>query len=473
MPLEYADGHPVSINQDFLLTYQDVALLTGRPMPPLNRVEAFMVHRDVDVGALTEAFTALIERHSVLRSLFEPNRGISPSLRRSVLDRFRSTGVSTPGLYQQRQVACDALKVRTLDWAYTSLREFSRAVHELVWKEHRAPFDCLKPPSIRGTLARLGRAKCIIFIAVPMLICDESSVDIMVRDLFLLYDQIAYGGRGSVLPPLSQFCEFAREQAERSLTTYYEPSVAFWSDRWEALQSCQIDPLELRYGQSGENEGHGGGAICDEQTLSETASAGVRAYANRHGVAPFVLFMAAYGVFLSRETGRDRTAIWITCENRGDDQTEDTVGWLANRHAVEIGISSPLFLEEHIEACRLSVVQTQSHQELPLPLLWYRQSRVAERFGPPVKLAWHHRSTYGDTNLRVVRMNTPAAGLPYAAGLSTTVTEEGAEFKVTMVHPEKRFRRTATRSALARLCTLVETMTSSMHGASCFDGKLA
>lgn len=470
--MEDDGGHPVSINQDFLLTYQEVALCAGRPLPPLNRVDAFMIDGVVDIRALTEAFAALIARHSVLRSLFEPTRGISPNVRRKVLDTFRSTGVSTPGLYRQRQVAHHELNVRTLDWAHSNSSEFSRAVRELIWEEHRTPFDILKPPLIRATVARLG-AKCVLFVAVPMLICDESSVDVMVRDLFLLYDQIALGGRECVLHPPTQFCDFAMQQAERCLTTYYEPSIDFWSARWGALQSCQIDPLELRYGNGDDNEAHGGGAICDEQGLSEKASAGVRAYANRHGVAPFVLFMAAYGVFLSRETGRERTAVWMICENRGDDESEGMVGWLANRHAVEINTSSPSCVEEHIEACRLSVVRAQRHQELPLPLLWSRLKRVVERPGPPVKLAWNHGSTFGGVNLRVARMNTPAVRPPHAAGLTTTVTEDGAGFKVTMVHPEERFRPSSTRSALARFCSLVGTMTSPAQGTNCVDSKLA
>src|SRR5690606_29430596 len=143
-------------------------------------------------------------------------------------------------------------------------------------------------------------------------------------------------------------------------------------------------------------------------------------------------------------TGRQRLAVWMNCANRGDDESDGTVGWLANRHAVEIDLSAGPALEELVEACRLGVVQALSHQELPLPLLWYRLGRHLERRGPPLKLTWRSGSIYRGAGLKVSRLEPNVRRLPVSMGTATTISEDENGFAVTMVHSEGRFRRSDT-----------------------------
>lgn len=455
-PVSDAVGLPVSVNQEVLLAYWEIDRSAGRQVP-INRVEAVIIRGDVDVRALSEAFAALVTRHSVLRSRFEPTPGMPPALRRLQLDAFARTGVCPPGLYQQSLVACAEARLRTIDPAGASASTDDRLLEELVWTERCRPFDYTTPPLIRGTLLRRGRADLALVIAVPWLVCDQDSVEILLSDLFRLYEQAVDPGCGGRLPPASQFHDFAVRQSELAFTSHFDRATAYWRQRWEALESCQIDPAELNYAQR--EALHGAyGSISETLTLSEPVSAAIRTYAERSEVAPFVLFMAAYGLFLRAATGRPRLAVWMNCANRADDESDGTVGWLANRHAVEIDTSSAPDVEEIVEACRRGVVQALSHQELPLPLLWYRLGRHLARRGPPVKLTWRSGSIYRGAGMQVTRLEADVCRLPLSMGMATAVSEHEQGFAVTMVHAEGRFRRSETRPALLRFCALMETM---------------
>ena len=424
---------------------------------PINRVEAVSIRGDVDARALSEAFAALVSRHAVLRSRFEPTPDMPPTLRRFQLDAFARTGVCAPGLYQQSLVPCADARLRTIEPAAAGPSTDDRLVEELVWSERCLPFDCTTPPLIRGTLLPRGRADVVLVLAVPWLVSDEDSVEVLLHDLFLLYEHAVDPRRGGPLPSAGQFHHFALRQTELASTSHFDRAAGYWRQRWETLESCQIDPAELAYAQR--EVPHGSyGSIRDTVTLSESVSAGIRTCAERSQVAPFVLFMAAYSMFLRAATGRQRLAVWMNCANRADDESDGTVGWLANRHAVEIDTSSAPVVEEIIEACRLGVVQALSHQELPLPLLWYRLGRRLERRGPPVKLTWQSASIYRGAGLQVTRLDGDVRRLPLSMGTAMAVSGDESGFTVAMVHAEGRFRRSDTRPALLRFCALMEKM---------------
>ena len=454
-------GLPLSSNQEVLLAYQEFDRLAGRHVP-INRVEAVHIRGEVDARALSQAFAALVTRHSVLRSRFGPTLGMPPTMRRLQLDAFARTGICAPGLYQQSLIPTADARLRTIESDAASRSAGDRLVEEVLWKERCRPFDYTIPPLIRGTLLR-GRADSVLVMAVPLLVCDEESVEILLSDLFLLYEHSVDPRRRGSLQPAGQFHDFAVGQSQLALTNHFDRATAYWRRRWEALESCQLHPAELNYAQR--EVAHGSyGSISETLALSESVSARIRTCAERSEVAPFVLFMAAYGLFLCSATGRQCLAVWMNCANRADDESDGTVGWLANTHAVEID-TSPVAAEEFVEACRLGVVQALSHQELPLPLLWYRLGRHLARRGPPtVKLTWRNGCIYQGAGLQVTRLETDVCRLPLSMGMAIAVSEDEHRFTVTMVHSEGRFRRSDTQPALVRFCRLIEKMALGADG---------
>ena len=96
-------------------------------------------------------------------------------------------------------------------------------------------------------------------------------------------------------------------------------------------------------------------------------------------VAPYVVFAAAFLLYLRESTGRDALGIWIECPNRDTDEAEDAVGWLMNRHLLGVEIRTESSGTALLEACRAAIVDAHRHQAIPLPFLWRRIGRNCER----------------------------------------------------------------------------------------------
>ena len=452
-PNRDVEGLPICLNQEVLLAHQEIGQRAGN-RTAINRVEAVRINGHLNAAALTEAFANLVARHSALRTRFERTSQMPSGLRRLQLDMFARSGVCAPGLYRQFTLAPMDVPTPSVHRRRIESSASKRLIEELMWNERCASFDCAEPPLLRGTLLQCGRQEFVLIIAVPWVVCDESSFEILLKDLFAFYELAVDPGCDLKLPPTGHFCDFAVSQAEQVATNSFDGLMAYWEDRWKSLASCQIDANALAYAQR-ERRSVANGSICDTLNMTGSASARIRHRAERAGVAPLMLFMAAYSRFLSAATGQRRLAVWLNCENRTCDERDELVGWLANRHAVEIDLSSAP-TDELTETCRVGAVEAQIHQELPLSWLWYHRGRNLERPGPPVKLTWRREFRYLGGGLQVKRMEGGDRRLPLSIGTGVVVTDQDDGFTVTMIHSSDKFHRSETARALLQLCESVE-----------------
>jgi amino acid adenylation domain-containing protein len=264
-----------------------------------NLTRAFRLRGALDAAALDRALSALVWRHSLLRTRFAEQDGAPVQL---VLSR--------PALTLRREDD-------PLDDAALAAR---------IEAETRRPFDLATGPPLRATLLALADGDAALLLSLHHILSDGPSNPILARDLLTAYvaavaDEEA--DPADLLPPLTvQYADFA--QAQRGEAA--QARIARAVDRAVARLGGPIPALELPTDRSRPAIRGNGGARVTFALSAQTVVA-LRALARAEGCTPFIPLLAAWQALLGRWSGQDDFAVGVPDAGREDETLEPMVGF--------------------------------------------------------------------------------------------------------------------------------------------------
>lgn len=145
--------------------------------PAYNMPGALQLRGLLDVGALESALQALVERHEVLRTTYPAGDGGEPEQR--ILDR----GAIAVPLTDLRHMPAEARsdEARRLQQAFA-----------------QTPFQLDGEPPLRAALWRLADDEHILGLSLHHIAGDGGSIQVLVDELFALYEAACAGRPASV-----------------------------------------------------------------------------------------------------------------------------------------------------------------------------------------------------------------------------------------------------------------------------------
>ena len=157
-----------------------------------NLTEAVRLEGVLDIEALVQALSEITRRHESLRTTFPAVDG-RPVQRVNCAGRFGLAMVEAPFLSDGEREP----------W-------LSRAVDA---EAHR-PFDLTLEPPFRASLIVLGSRDNVLLLTMHHIMWDGWSMDVFARELGVLYDAFAVGGRSPLRDLTVQYADYARWQDE-------------------------------------------------------------------------------------------------------------------------------------------------------------------------------------------------------------------------------------------------------------------
>jgi len=262
--------------------------------------------------------------------------------------------------------------------------------------------------------------------------------------------------RPNIIPPVRtpQFHDFAVWEAEQLNTTQFADAELYWRELWARFENAQLSVQHIQGNRTpSAHDVHGGNALVAEggTALSEA----VRSFAGEVGVSPSVVFVAAYAALLRELTGRSTVAFWMPFPNRLHGESDAIVGWLSNFHLVGLSLREKMSARAVLEHCRTTLVSSQTHQAMPLPLLWRRMGRVADRVSARVIFEWRSTTTHraGDAALAGETVHPPSNRA--LEGLHLTITDRGNDYLLGLAYPTRYFDPISIESYVSRYWNLV------------------
>ncbi len=314
-------------------------------------VDAYRVPRRLERGAVASAWSALLQRHDVLRQ------------------RFPGGPESTPVLDPPRP------ELGWHDLGALPPAEAEARLEALLESVSGRGF-----PPAEGGLLRLEVADCgprgtVLILLGSQLVTDAASMDVLFEELLALCAPAAH-----LPPPEHQYADYAAWQQQRLEGEGLEREVAFWRGALAAPPT----PLALPYDRPAPAAPTVHTGMTGRVNLDPAVAAAFRAVCAQEGTTSFVGFTAAFAAFLRAVTGQAEIRVGAPVQGRTPPLAR-TVGFFINVVTLPLQPGEAASFRSLVRGTRDWTREALSHAELPMEVLAQRLGRTAH-FG---HAAWY------------------------------------------------------------------------------------
>ncbi|MCA2207594.1 non-ribosomal peptide synthetase [Nocardia rosealba] len=332
----------------------------------------------LDTAALVAAFTDVVARHEILRTVYP------------ILDQAPAQVV----------LPVDHPDVPRLVLAPDTTNP-NAAVAELV----SAPFDVTTEVPLRAALFDTGDEH-ILAVAVHHIAGDGFSGGPLTRDLVLAYGARVDGHAPTWTPLPVQYADYAIWQqnllgGETDPTSTAAIQLAYWQRELADLP----DQLELpRDRPRPPVQTYAGGRV--PFTLDAATHTALTELSRTHGATLFMAVHTAFAVVLSRLSGSTDIAIGTPVAGRGDAVLDDLIGMFVNTLVFRTHVDHHVSFTDLLTRQRDIDLQAFAHADIPF-------ERLVEVLNPARSTARHPLFQVGLSfqNLGQVRMELPGVGV--------------------------------------------------------------
>lgn len=331
---EDAANHPLTQNQK--------ALWFLKQLNPdgfaYNIGGAVEVRVELEPQLMAAAFRAMVERHPSLRANFVLDAG-------RPVQRISAAGEPDFAVFD----------VEGLDWP---------AIHDLIVREYRKPYDLERDPLVRFRLFRRGPERWVIMKAVHHIVSDAISTFTFIEELLAVYEGLRQG-RMPELPPVgARYLDFLNRQNE-FLAGREAPRML---EYWRSHLPAEVPVLGLPTDKPRPPvQTHNGAS--EFFVLDEELSARVHALAREHNVTVFMVLLGAYYLLLHAYSGQDDIVVGSPVTGRTDEEFAGVYGYFVNPLPLHVSLAGAPTVAELLALVRTTVLGGLDNQEYPFVLL--------------------------------------------------------------------------------------------------------
>jgi len=388
---------PLSFNQEGRLFREWWDGMRSIQSPAFHLHIGFHLTGPLNILALERAFNEIIRRHEVLRTTFTKVKGIlsvralSPILSRvlatkAVQKRLRKLGKSKSvksNLFGQAIVSEMNLKLHLEDLRHVSEENRIAEAVRIATEEVERPFDYATGPLLRVSVLRVGEEEHILSLGVHHLVSDGGSLQIIMREVVMLYEAFCKGQPSPLTDLAIQYVDFAHWQRERLQGEFLEKIISYWEGQFDGVGI--MPHLELPFARPQPKiptfRGETQMAI-----LSPELSKSLRDLGNHNNVTLYMVFLAALKTLLHRYTGRERIGLFTPFANRNRAETQALIGWFSNMQVLTTNLSGDPRFSDLLVQVREVVLGAYAHHEIPFTLLFSSLIQRLENYEMPRKV---------------------------------------------------------------------------------------
>ncbi|NMZ05627.1 non-ribosomal peptide synthetase [Pseudomonas proteolytica] len=309
----------------------------------------------LDVGRFEAALQALIMRHETLRTTF-------PSL---------------DGVARQKVVAQSSVRMSWQDFSGLTEAERQLRLQQLADQEAHSPFNLETGPLLRACLVKAGDQEHYLVLTLHHIVTEGWAMDIFARELSALYEAFI-DERESPLEPLPvQYLDYSVWQRQWLEAGERQRQLDYWTtqlgNEHPLLELPSDRPRPAVQSHQGE---------LYRFDLSADLAARVRAFNAEHGLTLFMTMTATLATLLYRYSGQTDLRIGAPVANRIRPESEGLIGAFLNTQVVRCQLDGQMRVGELFEHVRHTVIEGQSHQDLPF-------DHLVEALQPPRSAAYN------------------------------------------------------------------------------------
>jgi amino acid adenylation domain-containing protein/non-ribosomal peptide synthase protein (TIGR01720 family) len=386
----------------------------------------------LDLKALEQSINDLVQRHEVLRTVFPSENG----------EAFQKV---LPNLFVPL-VVIDLLGVTPGD------RE--ARMEQLIRSEVHRPFDLTRAPLLRWVVVRTKAEEHILLVVMHHIISDGWSTNVLVRELWLLY-QDHLQGQSASLPALPvQYADFAVWQRNWLQGEVLEGELDYWRDK--LADSPPLLELPTDHPRQKLQSEEGDHLLFD---VPEAIANGLRRLSQDSGASLFMTLMAAFQVLLYRYSRQADISVGTPIANRNRAEIEGLIGFFVNTLIVRGDLNTKPSFRQFLTQIRQTTLEAFAHQDVPFEMLVddLRPQRDLSHT-PLFQVMFILQNVpmqdlvFAGLNVKPLELDTHASNFD----LTLAMSEEGGQLQGAMEYSTALFEKVTIESMLEHFLRLLE-----------------
>ncbi|WGV25101.1 non-ribosomal peptide synthetase [Halotia branconii] len=308
-----------------------------------NMPIALQLDGELNVEALRQSLTYLLQRHTTLRTYF-------------------------PALAGEPQVVVkDVEGIEVLEIVNLQVLDFktqTEAVKRLADIDAQEPFDLNTGPLFRAKLLQLSDRKNILLMNMHHIISDGWSMGVFKREWEQAYAAFAVGSIPNLSPLPIQYSDYAAWQRNWLQGEILATQENYWqqqlSNAPRLLELPTDYPRPAQQSYQGERE---------EYCLSKELTQKLKAISQQQGVSLFMTLLTAFNILLSRYSRQEDLCVGSAIANRTHSYTEGLIGFFVNTLVLRSKIKPELGFIELLQQTRQTCLDAYAHQDIPFEYL--------------------------------------------------------------------------------------------------------
>uniref|UniRef100_A0A2P1CZA6 AptC n=1 Tax=Nostoc sp. FSN-E TaxID=2027337 RepID=A0A2P1CZA6_9NOSO len=297
----------------------------------------------LNVEALRQSLTYLLERHTSLRSYFPALEGEPQVVAKNIAD-------------------IEVLEIADLQALPPKIQ--AETVQRLSDLHAQEPFDLNTDCLFRAKLLQLGEQKNVLLINMHHIISDGWSMGVFKREWEQAYAAYARGSTPNLSPLPIQYSDYAAWQRSWLQGEILENLENYWkqqlSDAPRLLELPTDYPRPAQQSYQGERE---------EFCLSKELTQQLKYLSQQQGVSLFMTLLTAFNILLSRYSRQEDLCVGSGIANRTHSYTEGLIGFFVNSLVLRSKIKPEQSFSELLQQTRQTCLDAYAYQDIPFEYL--------------------------------------------------------------------------------------------------------
>ena len=315
---------------------------------------AYEVQGSIDSELLQNSLRNIVDRHEVLRTVVEGDRGIP----------------------YQKIIPASGWSLDT--WEMEHLLGDGSTVEDLIAGKIREPYSLSTDYMLRAHLFRRSEEQRILLLVLHHIAADALSIPVLLQELTEIY-AAGRAGREPVLPELAvQYKDYAVWQREYLADPQLEEELRFWERKLENLTTLEL-PTDfarpLKQSTRGDTVGF---------WISPELSGKLKDFCRKQEVSVFAFLASVIQVLLHRYTGEKDITIGFPMANRNRLELEPLMGFFVNNLALRTEIHEELTFSELVKQVAANATEAFMHQNVPFEKVVDRVERERDLSRSPI-----------------------------------------------------------------------------------------
>lgn len=315
----------------------------GEQNSQYNMPLVFQLEGQLDKSALQASFNLIVERHDILRTIYQP-------------------GPNNTG--QQLVLPAEPFDIGEFDLSNLEPESQLARIQSMAHEEAKTSFDLTTDRMIRVSLLKSSETSHTLLLTLHHIASDGWSLSLLTQEFTDLYSKIV-GRKDRALPALPiQFADFAMWQREQLSGDNLEHLMRYWGTQLDDLPVVHDLPLDF---PRPARQSFKGAVVY--RRLEKTLSDDIKDFSLNQGATLFMALESAFSILVSRFSNAKDIAIGTPIANRPHADLSSLMGFFLNNLVLRHNVSDNPSYREYLQASKNMILDAYEHQSLPFEML--------------------------------------------------------------------------------------------------------